>query len=274
MASSRRPGSILEGFTGHGQDGGAGFGLADAIEGIQLRHGFPDALVFLIVRRQSRDRVRPAFLGEHHLVCNLLVVTSLTTQGDRQDSLNGRAQVTALRKRQRPADHRKGAAVHDVARHVLQIGHREITPRVEILEDDQVEVSQLPRKQLLGGEGDEAELALGHVHHVVGSTQDDERQQIDAGVELEGLAQEAIIPGRAAAHQQHADFVAHDGEREVHAIVVGKRFAEPWGDADRIGKFADRVRLQGEGHLLLGGVRIDQHALRCHHAAIALQDDG
>ena len=217
--------------------------------------------------------MRP-LLGQHHLVRHRLVIAALAQQGDRQDGLDGRAQVAALRKRQRPADHRKGAAVPDVARHVLQIGHREVTPRVEVLEDDEVEVPQLLREQPLGGERDEAELVLRYVRHVVGGAQDDERQQVDAGVELEGLAQETVIPGRTAAHQQHADLVAHHGEREIHAVVVRQRLAAPRGEADRVGELADRVGLQGEGQLLLGGVRGDLQPLGRHHAPVTLQDDG
>src|SRR6266851_7761262 len=148
-----------------------------------------------------------ALFRQHHPLGAQTIIVAVRAQGDRQNLLDRGPSVAPLGEGEPATNHGKRPTLLDICAHVLQIIPGEVELRTKIFEDDQVKIFEFLRKQTLGGEGDQTELAFWHIDHLSRRTQDDEGDHINTWILLQTLTQEAIIPGWAATDQEHANLI-------------------------------------------------------------------
>src|SRR5262249_24013400 len=127
--------------------------------------------------------------------------------GNGQNIFNRSSGISPLGEGKRATNHGKGSALLDIFAHVLQIEPGKVKLITEIFKDDQVKVFEFLRKQTLGGEGNQTELAFWHIADVGGGRQDEKGDHVNAGILLQTLTQESIIPSWAATDQEHTNLV-------------------------------------------------------------------
>jgi hypothetical protein len=152
------------------------------------------------------------------------------------------AGVVAGRQAEVAADDDQGAAVLDVVGDVGEVAGDLMIDGVEVVEDDEVEGAELLLEELVGREGDQAELggrvlAVG----VVDPAQDVVAEQLDVGVAAEESAKRPDVPVGATGDVQHADLVAQDLDDEGAAVVGERGLAPQRADGDLVDELADAV---------------------------------
>ncbi len=140
------------------------------------------------------------------------------------------------------ADDDQGAALLHVLGDVTEVTADLMVEGVEVVEDDEVERAELLLEQLVGREGDQAELggrvlAVG----VLDAAEDVVAEQLDVGVAAEQGPQGAHVPVGAAGDVQHADLVAQDLEHEGAVVVGGGRLAGQRARGDLVDELADAI---------------------------------
>src|SRR5262249_30441486 len=208
---------------------------------------------------------------QDHALGGGTIVVALWAEGDRQNLLDGSPRIASLAKGEGATDHGKGTTLLDIFAHIFQIVPGKVELIAKILKNDQVKIFQFLGKQALGREGDQTQLAFWDIDHISRRAQDDKRDQINTRVLLQTLPQKAIIPGRAATDQEHADLITRHRNGKIHVIVLGERLTAVRCDTDRVGKLAHLLRLNFKLHLLLEDVGRDRHRLGGHHAPSPLQ---
>src|SRR5713101_7669437 len=148
-----------------------------------------------------------ALFRQHHPLGDQTIIVTVRAQGDRQNLLDRSTSVAPLGEGEHATNHGKRTALLDIFAHVLQIIPGEVELITKIFKDDQVKIFEFLRKQTLGGEGNQTELAFWHIDHVSRRTQDDEGDHINTRILLQTLTQEAIIPGWAATDQEYENFI-------------------------------------------------------------------
>src|SRR5216683_7378792 len=148
-----------------------------------------------------------ALFRQHHPLGAQTIIVAVRAQGDRQNLLDRGPSVAPLGEGEPSTNHGKRPTLMDICAHVLQIIPVEVELRTKIFEDDQIKIFEFLRKQTLGGEGNQTELAFWYIDDVCRSPQDDEGDHVNARILLQTLTQEAIIPGWTATDQEHANLV-------------------------------------------------------------------
>ena len=179
--------------------------------------------------------------------------------------------VAAAEIGERPAEHPEPAAPAHEFLDLVEVRRRQVGLRGEVVEDEEVEIRQLLEENLLGGERDEAQILLRDVDGVGGRAQDDERDDIETRVALEGAAEEAVAPARVAGDEEHPDLVAHRLDRQLGPVVVGDLLAILHGqlDDERIAARGRRRPLEHRPQILPVGRQDDR--LRDEHLLAALE---
>ncbi len=109
-----------------------------------------------------------------------------------------------------------------VARDVVVVDELQDAAVLIAVEDDEVEILDLVREQLLGREGDERELIDRRAVLLLGRAQNGEVHEIDGGVRLQEVAPGALAGVRLARDEEHAQVLAHALGDDDEA-VVGRR---------------------------------------------------
>src|SRR5262245_45001881 len=213
-----------------------------------------------------------ALFRQHETLRRCTIVIAVRAEGNRQDLLDRCAGVPPLGEGKCTTNHGKGSALLDIFAHVLQIVPGEVELIAEIFKDNQVKIFEFLRKQALGGERNETELAFWHIDDVSRGPQDDEGDHVNARILLQTLTQEAIIPGWAATDQEHANLVTGYRKRKVRLIVLRECFTKVRGHTDGIGKLDNFLRRTCKLYLLLEHVSRDLHCFGSYHTPSALQD--
>ncbi len=186
-----------------------------------------------------------------------------------QDIVKGTVAVPSAGERQVAAHHGQGAARLDVSAHAGQVGFDPIGLEIEVVEDEQVERLELFVEDFLVRKRDEGHLVRTHGHIVGVGAQDEERDQIDVGVEAQHRAQETFVPRWAAAYVQDTDAVADDLEGEGLAVVAVQRLAGQHGRSDLEHVVARLVGGVVEDHACLRRILAQDHRLGVDQAPVA-----
>ncbi len=112
-----------------------------------------------------------------------------------------------------------------VARDVVVVDELQDAPVLIAVEDDEVEILDLVREQLLGREGDERELIDRRAVLLLGRAQNGEVHEIDGGVRLQEIAPRALAGMRLARDEEDAQVLAHALGDDDEAVVGGGELA-------------------------------------------------
>ena len=181
-----------------------------------------------------------------------------------------------------PGGDQQGAAVAHIAGDVVEIEQRQHAAMLVAVEDDQVELVDLLREQLAGGEGDQRQLVDRRAVLLLRRAQDGEVDEVDRGVRLQQVAPGALAGMRLAGDQQHAQVLADALDGDDGAVVdrrqlAGERLRLELDDVGpAMGDVDDELAGHAGQHLLRRqrlAVDVDRHGDRRVVAGDAVVDD-
>ena len=144
-------------------------------------------------------------------------------------------------------------AIADIAGDVVEVEDRQHAAMLVAIEDDEVELVDLLREQLAGGEGDQRELVDRRAVLLLRRAQDGEVDEVDRGVGLEEVPPGALAGMRLARDEEDAEVLADALDRGDGAVVdLGQLAGQRLGlEFEDIGAAMGDV--DGEFLLLAGG---------------------